>query len=187
MSIGRDEAAQALKDAEAAAGRSVAAVSYQRSSGYLILWGAVWALGNLSAYFNAPGANLTWFVLTAVGVIGSFVLGLRMRRREPGAGPRNSGVMALLIAVAIAGFGMGVSVINPFSSFAQYEAVISLAVGAAYMVLGAQTGLRMSAVGVVIMAATVVGWLYARDQFFLWMAIAGGGGLLLGGLWMRRV
>ena len=82
---------------------------------------------------------------------------------------------------------MGIGVISPFSTFIQYEAVICLAVGAAYVVLGTQTGLRMSAVGAVIMVATVVGWIYARDQFFLWMAIAGGGGLLLGGVWMRKV
>jgi len=186
VSIGRDEAAQALRDAEAAAERSVSAVGYQRSSGYLILWGVVWGVGNLAAYFSAPRANLIWFVLSLAGVVGSAVLGWRGRKLDRATGGRNAALMSLLIAAAIAGFGAGVGVVSPFHSFAQSEAVICLAVGAAYMVLGSRTGLRMSAVGFVIMVATVVGWVYARDQFFLWMAVAGGGGLILGGVWMRK-
>ena len=37
------------------------------------------------------------------------------------------------------------------------------------------------------MAATLIGWVLAHDYFFLWMAAAGGGGLILGGLWFRKV
>jgi hypothetical protein len=182
VSIGREEAAQALKDAEAAAGRSAAATRYQQTSGYLILWGLVWGFGNLAAWLHAPDQNLVWFGLTLAGVVGSFILGVRRPKSGPGGG-----LKALLIAFSIAGFGFGVSAINAFHSFEQYEGIMCLAVGAAYVVLGTQTGLRMSAVGAAIMLVTVLSWTYARDQFFLWMAIAGGGGLILGGVWMRKV
>ena len=37
------------------------------------------------------------------------------------------------------------------------------------------------------MAATLVGWLFLRNWFLLWSAVVGGGALILGGLWFRRV
>jgi hypothetical protein len=96
---------------------------------------------------------------------------------------------AFLVALAIGGFGASAAVIAPALSFVQYSALGCLAVGAIYLAMGAGAGagLRLSAVGAAIMAATLVGWFFARDQFFLWMAVAGGGGLILGGLWLRKV
>jgi hypothetical protein len=31
----------------------------------------------------------------------------------------------------------------------------------------------------------LIGWVFAREYFMLWSAVAGGGGLVLGGLWLR--
>ena len=47
MTIQADEAASALKAAEAAAGRAAAAHGYRIASSYLILWGVIWTVGNL--------------------------------------------------------------------------------------------------------------------------------------------
>ena len=40
-------------------------------------------------------------------------------------------------------------------------------------------GLRITgAIGAAMIAITLGGWLYAREQFLLWMALGGGGGLV---------
>jgi hypothetical protein len=33
---------------------------------------------------------------------------------------------------------------------------------------------------------TLIGYFFVGDAFDLWMAVVNGGGLILGGLWMRR-
>ena len=184
MAIEKKEAALALRDAERAAGRATVAAGYQDSSGYLILWGVVWALGNLASYFSLPWGGVVWPVLVVAGTVGSVALGVRSQRRADR--PVNGGLMALLIALAFMSFSIGVSLIVGPRAFVQVEAIVCLAVGAVYIALGAATGLRIAAVGALVIAATIGGWLFAREQFHLWMALAGGGGLMLGGLWLRR-
>ncbi len=183
VSIGRDEAAQALKAAEAAAGRSVAAVGYARTSAYLFLWGAIWAVGNIAAFLRMPHGDIAFPALMMIGVVGSLLIGLRA---GPTAHGGNSAVRAVVIAVAIFLFACGIAIVLPTNSLASAEAAICLAVGATYMVLGLSVGWRLSAVGAALMLAVIAGWIFARDQFFLWLAIAGGGGLILGGLWLRK-
>ena len=185
MSIGRDEAARALRDAEAAADRSEAAVGYQRSSQHLFLWGVLWAAGNLAAYFRLPLGRYAFAILMLTGMAGSFWVGMRASRRD--GRRRNYAVQSLVVGVALALFSNGMMVVAQISSLAIAEAIICLAVGAAYMVMGVSMGWRLSIVGFLLMVAIMAGWIYAREQFFLWMAFAGGGGLILGGLWLRKV
>jgi hypothetical protein len=42
------------------------------------------------------------------------------------------------------------------------------------------------AIGLSIGALTLIGYFFSGDVFDLWMAVVNGGGLILGGLWMRR-
>lgn len=40
--------------------------------------------------------------------------------------------------------------------------------------------------GVAITALTLIGYFFIGEAFPLWMGFVNGGGLILGGLWMRR-
>ena len=184
MSISRDDAARALREAEAAADRSATAAGYQRASGFLILWGFVWLAGNLAAFLRMPYGNVAFPALMLIGIAGSIALGLRVGRdmRQSHSAPR-----ALVVAAAFALFSYGLGVVLPGLSLMDAEALICLAIGAGYMIMGVSIGWRMTVVGAALLATVILGTLYARDQFFLWLALAGGGGLILGGLWMRRV
>jgi len=42
------------------------------------------------------------------------------------------------------------------------------------------------AIGLCISALTLIGYFFVGDAFDLWVAFVNGGGLVLGGLWMRR-
>lgn len=184
MSIQAEEAASTLKDAEAAAGRAEAAHGYRIASGFLILWGVIWTVGNLVTQVSPHAGQTAWMIGALIGMAGSAWMGSRQSGRQGKGGS----LKAVLVALAIGGFGACVSIVSPAMSFAQGEAVACLAVGAIYVAMGASGGgLRLSVVGAAIMIGTVVGWSFARDQFFLWMAAVGGGGLILGGLWMRKV
>ena len=142
-------------------------------------------MGNIAAYLRLPLGPYAFAILMLIGMAGSFWLGVRAGRRD--GRRRNYAVHSLVVGVALALFSNGMMVVAQINSLAVAEAVICMAIGAAYMVMGISMGWRLSIVGFVLMAAVLVGWIYAREQFFLWMAFAGGGGLVLGGLWLRRV
>jgi hypothetical protein len=185
MAIGREDAAQALKDAASAAGRSQRLHAYRGGSGFLILWGVIWAAMDVGFYIRPHAGN--WLSLTgdAVGVAGSVLLGLWGRRKQPGAYPMRSVAGVLLVTVAIGLNSLSMSVISSPQDAGQAQAMAGISVGCAYMVLGAVQGLRLAAVGLTMIVITLGGWVFAREYFMLWSAVAAGGGLVLGGLWLR--
>lgn len=184
MPIGREDAAQALKAAEDAAGRSQRLYGYRGAGGFLILWGIVWAAMDIGYYLGPAVGNGLSLAGDVVGIGGSVLLGMRMKRR-PGGYPARGVIGALLIALAIGLFGLGISEVAQIQNAAQGQAIAGLAVGCVYMAMGAGQGLRLAAVGFLMVVMTLCGWVFAREQFMLWMAFAGGGGLVLGGLWLR--
>jgi hypothetical protein len=185
VTIQPGEAAEALKAADAASGRSVAAAGYARVSPHLFVWGAIWIVMNLLGVAKASHGGLIWITLSSVGVAATVAISLRTAGGRRG---RERLLRALLITLAVALFSFALPVILPEApfSFIQVESLICLAIGAAYLVMGTFIGLRLSAVGVLVMLGTMAVNLWAGEQFFAWMALIGGGGLILGGLWLRR-
>jgi hypothetical protein len=55
-----------------------------------------------------------------------------------------------------------------------------------YTIAGLWVGYAFVAIGVGITVLTLIGYFYIGEAFPLWMALVNGGGLILGGLWMRR-
>ncbi len=55
-----------------------------------------------------------------------------------------------------------------------------------YIIAGLWFGYAFVAIGLGISALTLIGYFFVGDWFELWMAFVNGGGLMLGGLWMRR-
>ena len=55
-----------------------------------------------------------------------------------------------------------------------------------YTIAGLWVGRAFVAIGLGIIALTLVGYFLVGDWFDLWMAVVNGGGLIVGGLWMRR-
>jgi hypothetical protein len=66
-------------------------------------------------------------------------------------------------------------------------AVIPLLVAAIYAVMGIWSGLRFLYIGIALAALTLGGWFWLPHYFLLWMAVVGGGSLILVGLWLRKV
>jgi hypothetical protein len=56
-----------------------------------------------------------------------------------------------------------------------------------YALAGLWFGYAFIAISLAITALTLIGYFYIGEAFPLWMAFVNGGGLILGGLWMRRI
>lgn len=184
MSIPPQEASEALRNVEHTQRHSAAAYGYQKASPHLLLWGVFWIVGYAGAYAR-PEWYLLWPALVVIGILGSFFIGWRTSRAGSQAvfGWRYA---ATFIAVFL--FIVALFAILPPRSSVQLDAFFPLLVAIAYALIGIWTrATRMALLGLALGLLTVGGYFWLQHYFLLWMAIVGGGALILGGFWLRRV
>ena len=59
--------------------------------------------------------------------------------------------------------------------------------GTIYAAVGVYLGTRWLITGLGLLGLTFIGYTALDTHFALWMAWVGGGGLILAGIWLRRV
>lgn len=78
--------------------------------------------------------------------------------------------------------------ILPPKSTAQGAALFPLVIAFLYVFLGVSTrAARIALLGFVLGALTVGGFFWLPQYFLLWMVGVGGGAVILGGFWLRRI
>jgi hypothetical protein len=185
--ISTQQAAEALKEAAIAEKRSRSAYSYSQSAPHCFVWGAVWFLGYgaeaLMSMAHLPGiwVGWWWMALSFAGAAASIVIGRGQSARN-GRPSWRFGVLFLIIWLY---FFASFSVMHPHSE-QQVGAYIPLLFAAIYAAIGLWLGLRYILVGAFMAAATLGAYFFLRDYFFFWMALVGGGSLILTGFWLRR-
>lgn len=191
--ISRTEAGAAL-DAIVMAGEKVREQrGYREASPFLVLWGVLWFIANGVTALAAPFAP---HVRMAVLVVGALVTAALVVKQSMRAQRDNAYTEAerKLIGRRVSMLGISVTaffpamfmVLGPMSAM-QVNAFISLFWALAYMAAGAFLGLRLFLTGVATLLAVLLGVLVMPQHYFLWMAFAGGGSLVLGGLWLRKL
>jgi hypothetical protein len=185
MPISTQDAAAALDDIALTQRRASTLLGYERGAPHFLLWGAIWILGYGLSDVVPEAAGVVWLVLDALGITGSVLIGRSARRATP-ATRSGDGARFLAAAVTLAAFISATFFVLPPHSAAQFAAFPALAVAACYTVIGLWYGARWSIAGVVLGACTLGGFALLTAHFNLWMAVAGGGTLLLTGAWLRR-
>lgn len=181
MTLSADEAAAALADIETVRLTTRRSVAYRLASANLILWGAIVAAANLLAWVFPLRGGRIWLGLTALGVVGSLLLGRRMARH--GFGP----VWRLFAGFALFfGFGAFWSITVGHFDGRQLNAFWPTFVMFGYALAGLWIGRAYVALGVGLAALIALGYLYIGPLFQPYLALVNGGGLMLCGLWMRR-
>ena len=193
MSISQQDASAAL-DVIANADRRVREFKgYREASPFLLLWGAIWFVCNAVTGLAPRLAGRTWQGMLVVGLLSTVALVYRQVRRFQQDNPYTAterqqiGRRASMTGMSIMLFFPTMFVVLPSLSGMQTNAFISLFWAFAYMVAGAWLGARLFFTGLVTAVAIVAGYLWFREHFFLWMAVFGGGSLILGGLWLRKL
>ncbi len=180
MAISPDQAAAALKDIEAVAVRSNDLKNYAIGAPILIMWGIICMMG-YGAGAVSPAYGVVWFPLTLVGAAATFFMARRAKRKGDGRiGGRIGWTWMALLVFYIAAF----AVLRP-SEPNQFAAFPALLVGLSYVLMGIWTSRRYVVLGVAVAAFTLIGYFALAPFFSLWMAVVMGGGLVLGGLWVK--
>jgi hypothetical protein len=182
MSIESQEAAAALSDINDIARRVRQSRIYNLASLMLILWGALTFAGYLVTYLSPRNAGYAWPAVYVAGIAGSFAIsGVGYARTRI----RTFDVRMLVAFLLFIAFGVFCSWLGHFTprQLATFWPVYFMLV---YTIAGLWVGQAFVAIGLGITALTLIGYFFIGDAFDLWMAFVNGGGLILGGLWMRR-
>jgi hypothetical protein len=183
MTLSSEQAAQALLDLETAGRLSGRLYRYQRSAPMLIVWGVIWLIGfGLSDFFPAR-INLIWLVLDVVGISACIYLD----RASPASDCKDASWRWLASIFSILAFYILVQLVLQPVTESQAAVLMALLVALFYVLGGLWIGARLALAGVVLAALTLIGFFMLSAHFNLWMAVVGGGALILAGLWLRRV
>jgi hypothetical protein len=198
MSLSPDQATNVLRDMAAIEGRSHRVFAYREASPHLVLWGVLWAVGCGATAVLPQHVEAVWIAITAIGTAASLVIGFRAAARhniqvdapaDPASRRAFTGLHWRFAAIILVGFAFiaaAFSVMWPVSP-RQVGAFIPLLVAASYAVLALWHGLRLAMVAAVLAVLALGGFFLLPPQFALWVTAAGGGALVLGGLWFRQV
>jgi len=187
--ITENEAAESLRDVERVSRRTHVAGAYSAASPHLILWGLVWVAGYTGTGLTAPEQwSWVWLPGIVTGSIGSAMLGRRAARSgATKAGSTNPNARSLLMALIIMLFmGSVYLVFKPVSPL-PYLVFPALIMAVTYALIGTFGLPRFTWIGAGVFVTVMLGYLLAPALMPFWLAAAGGGGLILGGLWMRTI
>lgn len=183
MSLTPEQAAQALREIDVMSGRSGRLRRYAHSAPILTLWGWIWLIG-FGASEACPGtAVLIWILLNTAGIAGSLYLGRRGSAHQTASASRRW----LGTVLALLAFYLSALSLFPNVSTQQSTALVSLIIAVVYVIVGFWFGARFAVAGTLLAILTLAGYFLLPAHFGLWMAVLGGGSLMLAGAWLRRV
>jgi len=182
--IDSKQASEALAEIDDIVQRVRQSELYQLASLAAVWWGVLVFAGNIATWLWPIHAGYTWVGVNAVGVAG--LIALRVfnppRSHHPGFEIRFPQMFVLF-------FAFGYICTNVIGHFGPRElgAFWPIYFMLFYVLAGLWFGYAFVAIGLGITALTLIGFFYIGEAFPLWMAFVNGGGLILGGLWMRRI
>ena len=186
MSMSKDDALSALHDVASAERRSRTLFGYGLASPVVLLWGVLWIVAGAVGALSPANTGIGWAAVDVVGLVGTGLLIARHARRYGKGGDRIRLVRYLGTFAVLAAFvGLTLMLFAPVSGAAM-NIFITLVVAAIYAIAGCWLGIRYAAIGVGLAGLAAGVFHLAPSLQPLIVPFAGGGSLILGGLWMRR-
>ena len=184
MVLTSQQASETLDEVAAAQRKAYVLQGYAKGAPHFFLWGLIWAVGYAgTALFPALSGKL-WLVLDVMGAGGSFLIA--RAAYDPAVRAKRSVNFLVLMLGFVAFMGATYYILRPQTSM-QYGAFPPLLMAFIYTCVGAFAGARWLVIGIGMWVLTLGGYVLVPEHFLLWMAVVGGGALLLTGAWMRRV
>jgi hypothetical protein len=181
-SIDPSEAASALSDVENIVRRVRQSRIYHLNSLIMVLWGVLVFAGNIATWLWPRYGGHIWIAVDITGVAGMFAISLLTYSR---LGARTFDVRMLVTFLLFFAFGHFCSNVLGHFTPRQQGTFWPVYFMLFYTIAGLWFGYAFVAIGLGISALTLIGYFYVGEAFPLWMAFVNGGGLILGGLWMR--
>ena len=187
MTISADDARAALRTIHESADQSQAFRGYRRGAPHFFVWGAIWVVCYGACGFD-PNLGFIWFPATVLGMAASAVIG--RRTKMTGGELREPAQFGRAMWATFLAFGLFITatyaILRPHD-LNQFNAFPALVTGMAYTLAGLwMRRYRLLFVGIMLAAATMIGFFYLGPWLAYWLAAVGGGALILTGFWMRQ-
>jgi hypothetical protein len=177
------QAASALSDIDSIVRRVRQSTIYNLASLMLIMWGVLTFAGYLVSWLSPRHAGYGWIAVYVAGIAGTVVISASNHARS---GIRTFDTRMLAAFLLFMAFGIFSSVWLGHFTPRQMGTFWPIYFMLVYTIVGLWVGQAFVAIGLCIIAFTLIGYFFIGNAFDLWMAFVNGGGLILGGLWMRR-
>jgi hypothetical protein len=182
-SVDAQEAASALSDIEQIVRRVRQSRVYDLASQIMIMAGVLVLAGNLANWAWPRYGGYVWISVNVLNVVGCAVISMFGHRR---IGVRAFDGRMLAAFLLFFAFGIFCSVVLGHFGPRQMGAFWPIYFMLFYSLAGLWFGYAFVAIGLGITVLTLIGYFFVGGfAFLLWMAVVNGGGLILGGLWMR--
>ncbi|MCK1650356.1 hypothetical protein IVA88_02755 [Bradyrhizobium sp. 149] len=181
--IDSKQASDALAEIDDTVRRVRQSLIYQVSSLAMLMWGLLAFAGNIAGWLWPRYGLYFWIGLYAVSIVGFVLIGNYHRSRSRIRVFDGRYLLTFLLMVAFGIFCCYFGQFTPRQQTAFWPIYIMLF----YMMAGVWFGRAFLVIGATIVALTLIGYYFIPGiSLLLWMAAVNGGGLTLGGLWMRR-
>jgi hypothetical protein len=179
--IDSKEAKEALSEIDEMVRRVRRSQTYDIASLIMVLWGVLVFAGNIATDLWPRDGYDIWIAVNAAGVLATLVVTYFRTARS-------FDVRMLVAYLLFFAFGyLCTKVLGDFTP-RQLGTFWPIYFMLLYAIAGLWLGYAFVLIGVGISILTLIGYFYVGGEAFsLWMAFVNGGGLLLGGLWMRRI
>ena len=164
------------------------AIASSHANSLLILWGVIWVVNNTVLQFYPDYAHYISWGFVAVGMFGTFLIH-HISHTEPWvrtflSQKTSRRLWWFWILLFVYAF-IWLKILAPFNGL-QINAVFSTAAMFGYIVMGLWFGSYfMVWLGLAVTATTLTGFYFIPHYYCLWMAVTGGGTILLTGLYIR--
>jgi hypothetical protein len=182
MTISAEDAGAMLAEIDLIKRRVQQSSIYRASSMIVMGWGAITIVGNLAALVAGRWTGAVWIALDFIGALGTIVIVSRTRKNE------RLGASFLAAFALFVGFGLVWSLLIGHFGPRELDVFWPTLFLFGYALAGLMFGRAFTAIGVGLSALILAGYLSIEGLAFnVFLAMVNGGGLILCGLWMRRV
>jgi hypothetical protein len=181
--IDAKQAASALSEIDDIVRRVRQSRIYDLASQIMIMSGMLVFAGNLANWARPRYGGYVWISVNALNVVGCAVISTF---GYPRSGIRTFDVRMLIAFLLFFAFGFLCTTVLGHFTPRQMGTFWPIYFMLLYIIAGLWVGQAFVVIGLGISALALVGYFLIGDWFDLWMAFVDGGGLMLGGLWMRR-
>jgi hypothetical protein len=182
--IDSKQASAALSDVDDVVRRVRQSRIYEIASLIVATWGVVLFAAYIAVYTWPRQGYAIWMVFNLLGVVITTFMGVFINRRS---GTPRFPIRGLATFLLIIAFGVFCSVVLGHFGPRQMTVFWALYGMLFYAIAGLWFGYAFIVIAICTSALALLGYYYAGAAYLLWMAVAHGGGLIAGGLWMRRI
>jgi hypothetical protein len=181
--IDRKQAVDALSDIDDVVRRVRQSRLYDLNSRIMVLWGVLVFAGNVATWLWPRYGGYIWITVNVLGVAGMAAISVMNYSRTR---IRTFDFRTLVVFVLFFAFGYFCANVLGHFTARQQGTFWPIYFMLFYTIAGLWFGYAFIAIGLGITALTLIGYFFIGEAFPLWIAFVNGGGLVLGGLWMRR-